>query len=812
MIVVLLVAPLLNAPLLAQYLKPNPNVIYFGDMSVDQRGISREITIENTGTTSIQIQSVDFSGQHASQFAILSGSLPQSIAPGTSVAFLIKATPTSYPTRYMEATLEFITAEESVFVPLHATSREPGTYYVSPSGNDANPGSEALPWKTIQNAAGRAVPKDTILVEDGLYEGPVVLVRSGEADAYITYKSVNKWGAKIQVTNGEGAQDGIKVVANYITLDGFEIYDPAPGPGRIGNGVTVYSAHHVNVINNKIYDFGASGIQGAFCDHVLFENNTVYDNAKYNPTQSSGISIWRPFAVDDAPGYHIIIRNNRSFGNITITKNENGVNSDGNGIIIDKSWNSKNGERYPHRTLIENNLVYDNGGSGIHIHNSSHIDIFNNTSFHNRKNKNVLGTWRGELYTNGSEDTVWRNNIAVSNPGEGPTAYNRAIFAFGALNALFENNITYSTDINDTYSVTTLESEVSYDEIVASNLVGVNPGFQNTDTQDFSLRPGSQAIDAGSDEIVSFYDINYLTRTQNLVDIGAFEYYEISLQVQLTSFQAQVADQDIQLSWTTASELNNAGFALELRTLERNFEQTRFIEAEGTTYQERRYETTLEDISPGNYFFRLKKVGMDGSYEYSNVIEAVVEDLLPVELTSFEAISTNENLHLRWTTASELNNAGFSVELRKKGASFEPLHFVHGQGTINEAHTYEITLPNLAAGVYSFRLKQIDFDGSFEYSDIIEVSIGTNMYQLEQSYPNPFNPQTLIPYTLPTRSHVTLEVFNLLGQKIQTLVNEEQAAGAYSVLFKAENLSNGTYLYRITAGTFSETRSMMLIK
>ena len=614
----------------------------------------------------------------------------------------------------MEARIELYAAGSQVTVPLFTTARLPGTYYVHPGGDNANPGTQDLPWQTLQHATGQAVPQDTILVEDGLYEGPVVITRSGEADAYITFKSINKWGAKIQVINGDGAQDGIKVVANYITVDGFELFDPAPGPGRIGNGITVYEAHHVNVLNNKVYEFGASGIQGAFCDHVLIENNVVYNNAKYNPTQSSGISIWRPQAVDDAPGYHFIIRNNRSYGNMTVTKNKNGLNSDGNGIIIDKSWESPDGTRYPHRTLIENNLVYDNGGSGIHIHKSSHIDIFNNTSYHNRHNQGVPGTWRGELYTNRSEDTAWRNNIAYANPGEGSTAYNRAIFAYGANDVVFENNITYSTNPLDTYSITVMNSDVTYDEVVEDNVVGANPHFADVAGLDFSLQPHSPAIDAGSDDIISFTDINYSARSDDQIDIGAFEFYQAPR--------------------------------------------------------------------------------------------------LPVELTSFEAVVADPRVYLRWTTASELNNAGFAVELGRTQADFEQVLFVEGYGTTDSERFYEATLDGVAPGAYSIRLKQIDFDGSFDYSNVLDVVLGTDSYHLAQSYPNPFNPQTRIPYTLPFYSHVTLEVFDLLGRSIKTLVNEEQAAGTYAVIFEGRDLPNGTYIYRLTAGAYTETRSMVLLK
>ncbi len=122
------------------------------------------------------------------------------------------------------------------------------------------------------------------------------------------------------------------------------------------------------------------------------------------------------------------------------------------------------------------------------------------------------------------------------------------------------------------------------------------------------------------------------------------------------------------------------------------------------------------------------------------------------------------------------------------------------------------SLADVAPGTYSVRLKQVDFDGAFEYSDTVIVTVTADAYHLAQSYPNPFNPQTRISYTLPVEGHVTLEVFDLLGRSIDVLVNELQAAGGYDVLFRAQDLPNGTYIYRLTAGSFSETKTMQLLK
>jgi hypothetical protein len=189
---------------------------------------------------------------------------------------------------------------------------------------------------------------------------------------------------------------------------------------------------------------------------------------------------------------------------------------------------------------------------------------------------------------------------------------------------------------------------------------------------------------------------------------------------------------------------------------------------------------------------------------------------LPVELMSFSATNTNDGVLLAWQTASELNNAGFEVQRRieKRGASgeWQVLGFVRGAGTTTERQSYSF-LDRTATGNVQYRLKQIDFDGQFEYSNTIEINAGLpKTFVLEQNYPNPFNPTTVISYQLPVASEVSLKLFDVLGKEVATLVNERQEAGAYNYTLNASNLSSGVYFYRLQAGNFVQTKKMMLIK
>ena len=208
----------------------------------------------------------------------------------------------------------------------------------------------------------------------------------------------------------------------------------------------------------------------------------------------------------------------------------------------------------------------------------------------------------------------------------------------------------------------------------------------------------------------------------------------------------------------------------------------------------------------------------------------------PVELVSFNANVSGNDVYLNWMTASEINNYGFEIERRKQllntyeissGQDFkggeiddwEKIGFLKGKGTRTEIQNYHFKEIGLLSGIYSYRLKQIDYNGTFKYSDVIEINVGIpSKFSLEQNYPNPFNPVTKIKFSVPqiasdfSASKVTLKVYDLLGREIAILVNEEKQAGTYEVKFNASNLSSGTYFYRLQAGDFVETRKLSLLK
>lgn len=209
-----------------------------------------------------------------------------------------------------------------------------------------------------------------------------------------------------------------------------------------------------------------------------------------------------------------------------------------------------------------------------------------------------------------------------------------------------------------------------------------------------------------------------------------------------------------------------------------------------------------------------------------NVYNAVMEissPIVPVELVSFSYNLLNGSVNLNWITATEINNRGFEIERAQlhssnyEWTSWESIGFVPGFGTTTEPKSYSYFDNEVSDGIYSYRLKQIDMNGQYEYSDAIEIDITTpNNFSLEQNYPNPFNPKTNIQYTIGSKQFVTLKVYDILGNEIATLVNEEKPAGEYEVEFSTESnikcSASGIYFYKLTAGTFYETKKMIIAK
>ena len=192
--------------------------------------------------------------------------------------------------------------------------------------------------------------------------------------------------------------------------------------------------------------------------------------------------------------------------------------------------------------------------------------------------------------------------------------------------------------------------------------------------------------------------------------------------------------------------------------------------------------------------------------------------IVPVELTSFTASVIGSDVKLLWQTASELNNSGFSVERKIGNSEFIEVGFVPGFGTTSEPKSYSFTDQNLRSGEYTYRLKQIDFDGTFTYSDEVAVDvIAPASFSLDQNYPNPFNPSTMITFSLAVDSKVSLKVFDVLGQEVASLIEQDLSQGVHNYDFNAAGINSGVYFYKIEAtgvngSEFTDVKKMILVK
>jgi hypothetical protein len=202
----------------------------------------------------------------------------------------------------------------------------------------------------------------------------------------------------------------------------------------------------------------------------------------------------------------------------------------------------------------------------------------------------------------------------------------------------------------------------------------------------------------------------------------------------------------------------------------------------------------------------------------TNTFSGSDNSLLPVQLSSFIGAVQGNKVQLTWKTAIEVNSSAFEIERRAAG-DWEKIGELPAAGTSNAPREYSYIddMKNVSGGNILYRLKTVDADGSYKYSSEVEVAVIPQIYALENNFPNPFNPQTKIQYSLPENAKVRLAIYDVIGRQVAELVNEDQNAGFYEKIFTGSNLSSGIYFYRITAQTqdknaFTQVKKMLLVK
>ena len=220
-------------------------------------------------------------------------------------------------------------------------------------------------------------------------------------------------------------------------------------------------------------------------------------------------------------------------------------------------------------------------------------------------------------------------------------------------------------------------------------------------------------------------------------------------------------------------------------------------------------------IDPNNW------TGINSRIGIRDLTSSIGNGALPVELAFFAGTINGNQVELRWRSKSEVNNYGFDI-LRlvypavggTQDEEWVTIGFIEGHGNSNSPKEYSFSDSNIGrSDRYFYRLKQIDNDGTFEYSDVVTVEVGfPDIFYLSQNYPNPFNPETRIDFTIPEKQFISLKVHNLIGQLVSEIINEEKESGCCSVTFDASYLSSGIYVYRLETRDFIGLRKMTLLK
>ncbi len=415
-------------------------------------------------------------------------------------------------------------------------------YFVSPSGSDQNGGTSLADALATVGAATRLplVGGDCVTIADGTYHETVSITTSGSADTctgYVVFRAASQGGAKIVSTD---QYQGVMVAASYVMIDGLDMQDTSTGSAFVAgtndvvNGHVVVQ-HHVAVVRSVAHESGGAGLSAIHADYIRFEGNTVFENSATSPYGDSGIDLWEAQAFDAAPGFHIVIRNNVSYQN---GEWKLANPTDGEGIILDSfdyADATYGTTPYHQSSLVENNVIWGNGGRGIEVGGvgpTSYVTIRNNTVFDD--NRQQL-PWPGaEIQSVGNQNEIY-DNIAIVGPDDldGPggdgltTVFQDSCGTQGGVvvapGATWAGNLAFSMRSGNRLTNTNCANPIS----PAANLLGTDPALAAPSmsaltAQAFAITASSPAAHAGSAQSYAPFDFAYRKRPDP-PSIGAFE-------------------------------------------------------------------------------------------------------------------------------------------------------------------------------------------------------------------------------------------------------------------------------------------------
>jgi hypothetical protein len=425
-------------------------------------------------------------------------------------------------------------------------------YFVSPTGKDTNSGTTLADALQTIGAATKLALKggDCVTVADGTYDETVLVTTSGSADTctgYVVFRAASPGGAKVVSSD---QYNGFMVNANYVMVDGFDLQDTSTGSAFTAGTNTLAAGkvivyHHIAAVRNIVHDSGGAGLGALHSDYVRFEGNAVYGNSSRSDYGDSGIDLWEMQASDTLAGFHIVIRNNLAYSNVESDIPAN-LQTDGEGIILDSfdyADPTYGTAPYAQESLVENNIVWANGGRGIEAAGAqptSHVTIRNNTLFDDNTPQQEYGG--SEIVSWGNGNLVANNIVILGANAQNGTDPNHTTVAIAdrcgpssagvqvMAGAVWANNLVYSMKSGAPLSISNCVTTPSnYTTIpVGSNLLAIDPGLAAEKAsaaltaQDFTIATGSPATHAGTSTNFAPFDYAYVIRPKP-PSIGAFE-------------------------------------------------------------------------------------------------------------------------------------------------------------------------------------------------------------------------------------------------------------------------------------------------
>ncbi len=576
-------------------------------------------------------------------------------------------------------------------------------YYVSATGNDNNDGlSSTTPFQTIQKAADLTSAGDVVYIMNGTYtntftwEDLVYINRGGTQGNPITYTNYDGHQPKLSFNGWHGIK--IEGGIGYIEIIGLEIEgnnsninlndalnqpagcnDPSGSPDGFYNGNGIASDdrfngqnHHITIRDCKVYNCAGVGISAIHTDYVTIENCEIYNNAWYSIYGTSGISFYQLWNFDNSTGFRNIIRNNLVYNNKMLVPwiDAPCAITDGNGIIVDDGRNTQNGSTngiYNGRTLIENNIVYNNGGRGIHIFESDKVDVLNNTVYNNGESIEISD---GEITAIFVDDVKVFNNILYARNGE-------------RINSTNGTNISYDFNLNYNSNL--------YSQTGSNSLLGQAPMFSNLSNFDFSLMPSSPAINSGNSNAGCYAEtdiLNIMRPIGSAPDIGSYEYLPPLAVEYLQPLSAKYSPEGISLEWSTTQEIENSYFDIFHASDLGDFQKIghhKVIEGQDNI---KRYYFLHTSPAEGNNNYYIQQFDLDGSSSNSNIVSIFFESSISIfPNPATDQIQIVHNLeegyyHLLTTSGSlvkkgNINDRELNIRDLPKGIYFLQIYSKH---------------------------------------------------------------------------------------------------------------------------------------